>query len=40
MDSKSEMCPSQEANENIRVNVSSGSVVFSTSKLSTGLGLI
>ena len=34
MDKKSEECPSQV--ENISVNVSSGNVVFSTSKLSTG----
>ena len=36
MDNESEECPSQVENENISVNVSSGNVVFSTSKLSTG----
>ena len=33
MDNKSEECPSQVENENISVKFSSGSVVFSTSKL-------
>ena len=32
MDNESEECPSQVENENISVNVSSGNVVFSTSK--------
>ena len=36
MNNKSEECPSHIENENISVNVSSGNVVFSTSKLSTG----
>ena len=36
MDNESEECLSQVENENISVNVSSGNVVFSTSKLSTG----
>ena len=40
MDNESEECLSQVENENISVNVSSGNVVFSTSKLSTGRKLI